>query len=199
MTNNTNEIVASAGTGGRVLIMEDKGIGVPFPIHVSSTPDADVPFDVDITLAADERGRIVCDRIEARRRPNGPPVTNERLRDVPIQRWTRKAVGAVAMRLIENDGGDLVLRSSSDEPDPGPRDAAPAWRRNRRSAPASNAITDDHLREVARIYRAAGRAPTNAVAAELYLNRSTAAKHVQAARERGFLGPAPGRGQKGEQ
>lgn len=200
MADNEAEIVASAsaGTGGRVLIMRDKGIGVPFPINVSSLPDADIPFDVDLTLGADERGRIVCERFEARRRPDGPPVTNERLRDVPIQRWTRKAVGIVAMRLAENDDGDLVLRSSSEQPAPGPKESAPAWRGKTRVSPPSTAVTDETLREVARVYRNAKRAPTNAVYEHFPISRSTAGRHVQMARERGFLKPAPARGKSGE-
>lgn len=69
---------------------------------------------------------------------------------------------------------------------------APPARKRRR-----NAVTDQHLRDVVAIYRAAreqGDAPTMAVAEQLDASHSTAARWVGMARHRGFLGPAvPGR------
>lgn len=65
-------------------------------------------------------------------------------------------------------------------------------------------ITDDQLREVAMVYRAAlaeseGRkAPTEAVRDMFTISRSTAGRWVEEARRRGFLGPAPGRRRAGE-
>jgi transcriptional regulator with XRE-family HTH domain len=60
-----------------------------------------------------------------------------------------------------------------------------------------NAVTDDHLRSVAGIYRCAvesGEAPTWAVAAAFDGSHSTAARWVGMARARGFLGgTTPGR------
>lgn len=53
-------------------------------------------------------------------------------------------------------------------------------------------LTDDLLREVAEIYRAAiaeGRHPTTAVRDALMVSHSQAAKYVSRARKRGYLGP----------
>jgi hypothetical protein len=62
-------------------------------------------------------------------------------------------------------------------------------RRPRRGSP----ITDANLNAVAERYREAlerGDPPTQSVARELNVARSTAARWVTKARERGFLGPA---------
>jgi hypothetical protein len=61
-------------------------------------------------------------------------------------------------------------------------------------------ITDENLRQVAEVYRAAlerGDPPTETVANVLNVARSTAARWVSKARERDFLGPAM-RGRAGE-
>jgi hypothetical protein len=62
-------------------------------------------------------------------------------------------------------------------------------------------LTDDNLRQVAELYRVAvehGAPPTQTVADQMHVARSTAARWVGAARKRGFLGPAV-RGRGGEQ
>ncbi len=54
-------------------------------------------------------------------------------------------------------------------------------------------LTDDDLNTVVRIYRAAlatGEPPTQAVAKQMFVARSTAGRWVAAARERGLLGKA---------
>jgi hypothetical protein len=64
-------------------------------------------------------------------------------------------------------------------------------------------ITDEHLQEVARRYRAAhkrGEPPTHTVAREMGTSRATAARWVGLAREKKHLGPAlPGQAGEGEQ
>jgi hypothetical protein len=66
-------------------------------------------------------------------------------------------------------------------------------RRPRRGSP----VTDEHLRRVAALYRAAlerGDPPTQTVGDEMHAGRSTAARWVAKARERGLLGEAlPGK------
>lgn len=197
MSQTDPQIVVSAPTGGGVLYLVNEGIGVPVPINIASTAEADVPYDIELTLNIDEHGVVVCERIEARRRPNGAAITNEGLRSVPIRQWTDRAVAEVSLHAEVEDDGRLHLRSSSDRPDPGQDAVAPAKRGAPRS-PAANRITDEYLREVARIYRSATRAPTNAVHEQMNVSRSHAGRLVSLARERGFLKPAPGRGRSGE-
>ena len=65
---------------------------------------------------------------------------------------------------------------------------------------ARNRITDEHLEQVARVYRQAldtGIPPKKAVSAELHASTSTAGRWISQARKRGILGPTmPGK--KGE-
>jgi hypothetical protein len=70
-------------------------------------------------------------------------------------------------------------------------------RRSRSGSP----LTAEHLSEVAERYRKAlkqGLPPTQTVADEMHAARSTAARWVAKARERGLLGPAR-RGRAGEE
>ena len=65
---------------------------------------------------------------------------------------------------------------------------------------AANGPTDEALGWVAYAYRLAlvvGEAPTKAVRDSMGLPQSTAARWVQQARQRGFLGPSEGRGKAG--
>jgi len=62
-------------------------------------------------------------------------------------------------------------------------------------------VTNDLLREVASVYRAAlrdRRPPTEAVAEHIGKSHRTASDYLQRARAGGFLGPARGRGKAGE-
>jgi hypothetical protein len=62
-------------------------------------------------------------------------------------------------------------------------------RRPRRGSP----VSDANLRQVADLYRAAfrrGDPPTRTIADEMHIARSTAARWVAKARDRGMLGPA---------
>jgi hypothetical protein len=61
----------------------------------------------------------------------------------------------------------------------------------------SNTVPDELLREVAKLYRSAERAPTKFVADELGVARPTAARYVARARDAGYLGPAEGTSPKG--
>jgi hypothetical protein len=65
---------------------------------------------------------------------------------------------------------------------------------------AANGPTDEALSWVASTYRLAlvvGERPTKAVRDSMGLPQSTAARWVQQARQRGFLGPSDGRGKAG--
>jgi hypothetical protein len=59
-------------------------------------------------------------------------------------------------------------------------------------------VTDEYLHDVAKTYREAKKNPTAAVESKFDLPRSTAGRHVQLARKRGFLGAAPAERTAGE-
>lgn len=131
-------------------------------------------------------GDVVCVGLKIIVRDDGA-IAKQDLRDLPLARFLALTVAPwVFVREAEvvHTFGENVTEVAETLP-----------RRKRR-------IGDDHLREVADVYRQAvtegRRNPTKAVGEELGLNRSTAGKHVQRARERDFLGPAPGPMRAGE-
>jgi hypothetical protein len=132
-------------------------------------------------------------------RPDGPPITPEGLRRVPLGRVIRE-VERDQVVWHEKQGGAWAVASG----EVSRRDRA-AYRRAlaRRQAQGRRWQLDETtLRKVADVYRravAAGEAPTAAVQRHFGLNtRGQAAKWVQRARQEGNLGPAPGRRKKGE-
>jgi hypothetical protein len=152
-----------------------------------------------LDIEVDSSGAARCLGLQVRGR-DGEAITAESLRAIPVARLTRQAVAGAARRYTPlEEVGEPVFRLVSTPPE-----AAAAFyeryvkegRRPRRGSP----ITDDNLREVARIYREAVKRddpPTKTVGDTMHTARSTAARWVTAARERGFLGPAL-RGKGGE-
>jgi hypothetical protein len=97
------------------------------------------------------------------------------------------------VRLRGTDASDLLTGSTSGES----QTAVVALRRRRREK--NRTISDDLLREVAKIYRDnLDRGPTQAVGERFSKSPSTAALYVKLARDAGFLGAAI-RGKAGEQ
>ena len=121
----------------------------------------------------------------------------------PITRWKREALmylaaekDGAALELIERVLNRPATYSEMSRDERGDvigeaiRTAARTPLRRRRDR-----ITDDLLREVAQVYRAAndaGEAPTMAVAQHFYKSHSSAARWVGLAREAGHLGQADG-------
>ena len=152
-----------------------------------------------LEIELDGEGTPSC-RTLCVRAPAGETVSGESLRRIPIARLTREATVAASRKYTPiAEGGDPVFRFASS-----PQVEAATFyrrytkdaRRPRRGSP----ITEENLREVARVYREAlkrGDPPTQAVADGMNVARSTAARWVAAARKRGLLGPAM-RGKGGE-
>jgi hypothetical protein len=140
---------------------------------------------VELTIEVDDHGVPQCTGLELRRQPGGEPITGEALRNVPVARLMREAITQAA-------SSERVPKVMTDSASVG----ATARIRAR-----GVSLSDEHLREVAERYRAALdrgiRSPTQTVANELNAPRSTVARWVATARERGLLGPAM-RGRAGE-
>jgi hypothetical protein len=151
--------------------------------------------DVGVKLAVevDDHGVARCTAMELRQLDNGEPITGSTLRKLPSPtRLMRDALAVVAAEVAAlSDGGaraDVGGHATAFERD---------VRRPRRGSP----LSDEELDRVAKVYRAAldhGEPATQAVADELHLARSTAARWVGKARARGILGPAL-RGRAGEE
>jgi hypothetical protein len=141
------------------------GIPLHETIEVVVTNDRGLPCDVEL-VATMRRGHYEVDKLVCSRKKNGPEITGELIRSVPVGRVLRAAA--------------LKANSLFGSPH---ADAA----KIREQGP-----TDESLRVVAHVYRIALAVrddPTSAVASGLKLPRSTAARWVKTARARGFLGP----------
>jgi hypothetical protein len=147
--------------------------------------EADVVYEQPV---GGRMGHFVVDRLTIRRREDGPPVTTEGLREIPVAAFLRLALEGSLLRVgpREHDG-----HTSSWELTP----AAPIALSER--AQAGGGPSDADLRAVADVYQLAyltGAAPTKTVMQRLDLPRSTASRWIRMARERGLLGPAtPGK------
>jgi hypothetical protein len=143
--------------------------------------EADVVYEQPV---GGRMGHFVVDWLTIRRREDGPPITSEGLRELPVAGFLRLAVESSLLRVRpdEHDG-----RTSSWDLTP----TGPITLSER--AQAGGGPSDQDLRAVADIYQLAfltGAAPTKAVIGRFNLPRSTASRWIKMARERGLLGPA---------
>lgn len=126
-----------------------------------------------VDLEAEFRnGRYELVSLKAHRKRGGPEVTGEGLRQLPVRAILRKATAGLPPMAF-------VLAVSRPSPE--------LFRR----------VNDEALAIVSAVYRAGleeGKPPTQVVADYLQMPRSTAARWIARARERGLLGPAtPGK------
>jgi hypothetical protein len=142
--------------------------GVLAPKRISATatghdPDYDLELEVEL-----ERGRYVVKSLTCRARKGGA-VSSEGVTHIPVKNILRHVVGRQLSIPLLSPG----------------RAANPAI--------AAQGPTEQALKRAAAVYRMAhliGLPPTEAVAQDLELPRSTAGRWVSMARRRGFLGPA---------
>jgi hypothetical protein len=163
------------------------GLGLPktFTTHV----ELEQLYSLDLEVAYEQpvggrMGHFVCNRLTVERREDGPPITTEGLRQIPVAAFVRMAVEAHRMRVgpRQHDGHTSTWELTW---------AGPITLSER--ARAGGGPSDEDLRAVADVYQLAyvtGGAPTKTVMERLALPRSTASRWVRMARERGLLGPA---------
>ncbi len=161
--------------------------GIAFPAEVTVTAEDCQGYDVVIVVVP-AAGRLVARSVEVRQRDDGPPVTGEAIRAVPVAGLVRQASGHVlSVDSTHPDGqAHQLSRRTIDKA---------GVERLRQAGP-----TDETLDWVAYIYRLAlmlGTPPTGTVERDLELPRSTAGRWVAMARERGFLGQSEGPGKAG--
>lgn len=146
------------------------GVLVPERVTIHYEDDDDLPYTVDLEVVV-RAGRLVCETLTLHAIDDGPPVTTDALRRVPVAGIVRAGlVGHVLERDPDNPQSYTPFSPDADIAKHGP--------------------TDEALRAAATIYRLAyalGDSPTKAVATALELTHSTAARWVATARERGFL------------
>jgi hypothetical protein len=143
--------------------------------------EADVAYEQPV---GGRMGHFVCNRLTITRREDGPPITTEGLREIPVTAFLRLAVEGNLVRV-----GPTIREGNKS-----------TWELTwvgpialSERARAGGGPSEDDLRAVADVYQLAyvtGGAPTKTVMERLALPRSTASRWIRMARERGLLGPA---------
>jgi hypothetical protein len=118
----------------------------------------------------------------------GRPITAESLRRLPLGRLVQAGV-LIASRPEDEIPKKFVLWPSLEDAKRARAEVATTYRRAKRNPRERASISDDLLRDVARIYRSelAGGRPTASVAEQLHYSRASAGRLVMKARENGFL------------
>lgn len=151
--------------------------------------DPDAPLPVMLNLAKGADGRIVCRAlvVGAISPYSGGPreVTSRSLRQIPVAELIEGAIASGQMP----GGYGQVVRDLLDKAD---TLTVPKRR------PGPNGISDEYLRMVAEMYRTAVEvkptAPIQWMTVQLDRSEATVRRHVQRARDKGFLGGAiPGK------
>ncbi len=165
---------------------------LPSAFTARYTPDSGPAVELAVTI---EGGSPVCQEIRVLRDPGGPSLTGTEIRRVPIVDVIEHACRQVAVRFVEQfpDGSTAWEPTFDDEP------ARRTVARDVTTARQRRHVTDDLLRDVARVYRAnRDSSPTASVQETFTVSRATATRWIKLARERGFLGKAI-KGKAGEQ
>jgi hypothetical protein len=168
-------------------ILLGPGLGAPreftFAVELEGlySLEADVVYEQPV---GGRMGHFICDRLTIRRRDDGPSITSEGIRQIPVAAFLRLAVEGNLLRVgpTEYDG-----RTSSWKLTP----TGPITLSER--ARGGGGPSDEDIRAIADVYQLAyltGGAPTKTVMQRLGLSRSTAGRWIALARERGMLGPA---------
>lgn len=157
------------------------------PARFGAVIDDDrLPFRVEIEVRVHNR-RPTCSKLTLLQREGGDPVTSRELRGVQLTRYLAVAAAQCALRMERLPDGSVAVEPMLGEVVLVNRTDVEAARQGRRP------LTDEHLRNVARLYRAAvdgGKSTREAINAEMPAATSTIGRWVQEARARGFLGEA---------
>lgn len=159
----------------------DIGHGVMLPERFTARFTVADDHTVEMDIATND-GAPVCDAIRVQRHPARPSLTGHELRRLPLADWVAFACSMVGV----GNQGEVRTTSAEWQSEAYRADLEGVVRRSRRR----NTVTDDFLRDVARVYRAnADAAPIEAIREAWPSAHSTAARWVKLARDRGFLPP----------
>jgi hypothetical protein len=157
------------------------GLVVRSPIHA-------VQLDVEgFDLAAriePQHGRLVITQLTIEQRPDGPPVTTDQIRSLPLT-----ALAQAASRLVET--AEFPTMENTESPDFTPDHIARL---------VAEGPVEETLNVAAWIYRRAlimGEPPARAVQRTFDITRSRADRWISMARQRGLIGPPEGPGRAG--
>jgi hypothetical protein len=181
--------------------------------YTADIDDPHLPCQIILDVYVDDDRVPYCRSAQFLARPGEPGLGWEEIR-VPMRTLLERTLTWIAgpLRVVTGAVGDpdgpgirltLTSRAAAD-------DEVAAAVRGRRPRRRRAPVTDERLREVARLYREALKSPAPGIhsrprkyvreqlaAAGDFYSVDTVAKWVSAAREQGLLGPAPGPGKAG--
>ena len=199
------QLASSRESGAGYVLLAD-GLAIDERFTALVTPsDPDMPI-CGMRIAI-EGGRPVCVELRCDRQPGGRPITQAVLRTIPVTSYIREVVEHSVFRFtrdrtegrgdeIEIGGAPAWRYDTALSPGVGQevrREAREIVRARQRQPRRGIAVSDDDLREIAVIYRAAlaeQRRPTKAVMEAMHVSLATASRWVARARDLGYLGPA---------
>jgi hypothetical protein len=152
-----------------------EGLHLP-PHYAVKVDDPDCPVLVEVHVAVVD-GQPRCAELRCRPRPGGPPVSSESLRRVALARYLRISTEMYSGRVEFNEHGEVMFVQTT-----GPGDE-PLLARAAQRGPRKQ-MTDELLRDVARVYSEAKSKPTLAVMRRFHVSRPTAGRWVALARKR---------------
>jgi hypothetical protein len=188
--------IAGSIPGGPHWTVGDTTYELPTYFDVVATGLARLPYEVKVGVRMYSGGPR-AERVELvqlkddRGRPTGPHVTGTALRELALTDLLGRAVEeavTVAENITRDERGHGATLRTATAAERGR--FVTEYRRSGRKRPS-----EQRLETVAEVYRRAlvlGDRPTQAVADELGVARSTAGRLVSQAREHGYLRPAPG-------
>lgn len=162
------------------------GLVVPKQVAVRHEDASTLPYNVEFVAVLRER-RFEIERLTVTPKTDGEPVTTEGLRQLPLTRLVRAAVGSLMARGDVGPKGEIVGGGSFPAEVP----------RVPRGGPDQEVL--EHVAAVYRLAHACREPETKAVASRFGIPPSTASKWVMKAREKELLGPAPADGRSGEE
>jgi len=151
---------------------------VPARIAATSTKDDIEPLEHHVEMEIDVvDGRLACTELRAVRTKDGPPITSDHLRRIPVGSWVERAAEELLIVQAIESGANGKSSSSIDFTWP-PADFA------------KDGPTEDALEAISQIYAfcmATGRKPIAVLTREYGLTKQTASRWVATAKRRGIL------------
>jgi len=182
---------------------------VPEQFTSTITPD-DPALPICHLVIAVRNGRPVCRAITVEVGAAGDQIEGGSLRGVRLAEYVKRSIDAVALWVLPaaDPTAPVLVNAPGWEPQQLPSEPfgdchvavrlvgvthTAAVKDALRPRRTTGAVTDEKLREVADVYRAAHNAhrpPTKAVMEEWHVERSTASRWIRRARDVGYLGRA---------
>lgn len=161
-----------------------EGVFLPERFRARFTSPDDHVVEMEIVV---EDGVPVCNEVQVLRNPARPSLTGLELRRFPLAEWVSYACSRIG---FANHGGVTASRTEF-----GSEERRADIEGTVRKAQQRRRVTDEHLKEVALVYRANKDGHPIEALRERFggpgrnLGHSTARRWVTLARERGFLPP----------